>query len=121
MPSEVAAIAERGMITPGDVTQLQGMVQVDDDNQTFPYNIPAADDDNNSIFEAEFGHSGFCYRQMEGAPNVNAQVNNMGNVVPTHLQLPEHFLPTDYIKELLIPETKKELERPSLTYGEFLV
>ena len=92
MPLDAPVIAEIGKITPEDATQFQGMVQVYGNNQTILDNNHSEDYNKISIFGEDFHHSGFRYRKMEWATNANSQFNNMGNIVPTCLQLFEHFL-----------------------------
>jgi hypothetical protein len=105
--------------TNEDVVQLRGVVEVDDDNEPVPENVPDGNA-TNSILDAVFGHSGVCPRRMAGAPNNKAKINFPNGACPTRLQLFELFFPKAYIQEVLLVETNKLLKGKDVTYGEFL-
>jgi hypothetical protein len=118
MPDEVIRISRRS-ITDEDMIELRGVVQVDDDNEPVPENVPDGNP-TNSILAAEFGHSGVCPRRMMGAANNKAKINFANNIHPTRLQLFELFFPMAYVREVLLVETNKILNGKELEYGEFL-
>ncbi|KAL7571289.1 hypothetical protein ACA910_008942 [Epithemia clementina (nom. ined.)] len=96
---------------------------IDDDNQPAPENIPTDDDNNNNIF-TEWGHSGNCFRAMDGGQAVKPKLLNIPReLVPTLLQLFEIFFFKEFVNAVIIVETSKRLsndnQRP-LSYGEFL-
>ncbi len=104
-------------------------VQVDDDNEPVPENIPTETGGSStgqidrSIYPDGWGHDGICPRQAGGHPRRGPSFKNVG---PEALQTMSHaslfylLMPCDYIKEVLIPETNKKLDTP-LTFGEYMV
>jgi hypothetical protein len=118
MPDEVIRISRRS-IPNEDMIELRGVVQVDDDNEPVPENVPDRNT-TDSIMAAEFGHSGVCPRRMMGAANNKAKIHFANNIHPTRLQLFELFFPMAYIREVLLVETNNVLNGKELEYGEFL-
>ena len=107
--------------TDNDLAELGAMgVQVDDDNLPAPENIPTRADNNNSIFEEEWGHCGVCPRRLEGGRETKAKIEFSRHVAPTRLQLFELLFPKEYILEVILPETNKSLQGKDVSYGEFL-
>ena len=41
---------------------LCGVVEIDDDNEPAPENIPQRTDNTGTVLESEWGHDGFCFR-----------------------------------------------------------
>ena len=93
-----------------------GLVDVDDDNEPVPDNIPRRNTNTNEDvqFEKESGHGGVCFRQSSGATDRLARLCNH----EWNLQLKSYRY--KWIKEVLIVETNKGLEMGELYYGEFL-
>ena len=44
------------------VAALNGVVDIDDDNDPAPENIPTAGVNTNSVLSSEWGHAGICYQ-----------------------------------------------------------
>ena len=96
-------------------------VDVDDDNEPAPENIPQSTDPTSSPFNTEWGHSGFCYRENLSMPNTGAKLNF--HVNPTeddyYLQLFEGFFPKDLLNTIL-EGINTNINSDLVTYGEFL-
>ena len=56
------------------IETLQDVVEIDDDNEPAPENVPQTSDNNNQVF-GEWGHTGLCYRRMQNIPNNPAKLN----------------------------------------------
>ena len=74
MPEMVPAILGRGNILHEDVSTLRGEVEIDDDNDPAPENVPVLQEANSapSVFDDDFGNTGICNRRMTGVMNVDA-------------------------------------------------
>lgn len=120
MPAVALRIGESGRIDQLALNELADAVNIDDDNLPLPENIPTTGEaDRDDIF-GEWGHSGVCERRKLDAPNRNAQVKNFSSEVsPTVQQMFELFFPMTWVRDVLIPETNKHLDKP-MTIGEFL-
>ena len=101
------------------IAELSVTVDIDDDNEPAPENLPTPSDNiNASIFE-EWGHNGVCYRRITGSFQQNPRLPNIIPVeIPSIWTIFEQFFPVSYIKEVMIPETNVFLD-PPVTYGEF--
>ena len=102
------------------VLDLKGVMDIDDDNDPAPENIPTnTEPSTNTVFN-EWGDNGVCQRKAVGAINVGATVKNMlRDAKPSALSLFEHFFPKEFVLETLLPATNENLNI-SLQYGEFL-
>ena len=63
----------------GDVLNLQGQVEIDDDNAPAPENIPSdgSNADADDVFSG-WGHDGVCQRRQSSGLNNEALVFNFG-------------------------------------------
>ena len=122
MPEMVPAILGRGNILHEDVSTLRGEVEIDDDNDPAPENVPVLQEANSapSVFDDDFGSTGICNRRMTGVMNVDATLKNSGNMVLNRYQLFQIFFPMDFVCNVIIEETNKSLNKP-ISFGEFLV
>ena len=56
------------------ITALTGVVEIDDNNEPAPKNIPVPESARTSpILHSSWGHSGFCFHKQEGLPNKTLQ------------------------------------------------
>ena len=86
------------------VVALSGVVDVDDDNQPAPENIPTMMD-TPSIISTKWGHEGVCFRKEANRPNSPAVLvypvdTTRDNI---NLQLFECLFPKDFLQEVMIP------------------
>ena len=102
-----------------------GAIEIDDDNEPVPENIPqeGQQDQNECEFNDEWGHEGICFRRQIGAANRGASLKHHDRHLKlTKLQLFEVLFPIKWVKECLIPATNKSLgdNHRELDYAEFL-
>jgi hypothetical protein len=97
-------------------------VEVDDDNEPNPENIPVPGQALQSIFSDTLGHGGVDFRRVEGGRNERASLRNATAEISTNLtplQLFQFFFPINHIKEVILPIINASVS-PEVTYGEFL-
>ena len=91
------------------VVALSGVVDVDDDNQLAPENIPTTTN-TPSIISTKWGHEGVCFRKESNCPNSPAvlicPVNTTRDDV--NLQLFEHLFPKNLMQEVMIPTMNRK-------------
>jgi hypothetical protein len=102
-----------------------GLLEVDDDNEPVPENIPVQgvnQTTNECQYNPQWGHAGVCFRRQIGSCNRKAKLKNHDqHIILTKLQLLfEVIFPTAWVEEVLIlPGTNKSLD-VFMAYGEFL-
>lgn len=95
-------------------------IDVDDDNDPLPENVPLDVVDNDNIF-GNWGFSGICYRkQLHVNRKANANLPNFA-VAPELklLWLFEQLFPVEYVKGTIIVRVNSQLSKP-IEYGEWL-
>ena len=99
------------------VVALSGMVDVDDNNQLAPENIPTMMN-TPSIISTEWGHEGVCFRKESNHPNSPAVLIHPVDTTrdDVNLQLFERLFPKNF---WLIPTMNWKLSNP-VSYGELL-
>ena len=79
---------------------LRGVVDINDDNDPAPENVPAPTDNNDRVLDTEWKHHGHCIRQSANMANHKACLNF--HVDPTRddyfLQLFEGLFPMEVIQ-----------------------
>lgn len=122
LPAIIAQIEHRGF-RDDDILQMNGQVEVDDDNLPAPENVPIEDDANgvDDVF-VEWGHDGVCQRRQAGGQNASASLFNFGGHagVPSILQTFEILFPKGFLESVVIKETNKKLDK-KMSCGEFYV
>ena len=103
--------------------ELMGLMDVDDDNEPVPENIPVRTaPPPPSVLSQEWGHEGFCLWESNNIPDAKAKlvypVNTTRNDI--NLQLFECFFPWAFMEDVMIAETNKILDQHPLSYGELL-
>ena len=100
---------------------LNGVVDIDDNNEPTPENIPGQVDDTTFAIASEWGHSGICYRHQQNIPNSKAKMTNSVNEAQSdvYLQLFERFFPKNFIETVMLPTINQQI-KDLVTYGEFL-
>ena len=100
---------------------LTGVVDIDDDNEPAPENIPIVNEVNPSILEQAWGHDVICFHCLLHVTNQKACLHFP--IDPTenniNLQLFEGLFPKDYLHEVILVETNKKLKEP-FSYGELI-
>ena len=121
MPETVSDHINGNSHTTETIQALRDEVDVDDDNEPTPENIPQSTDPMSSPLSKEWGHSGFCYCKSLSMQNSGAKLNF--HVDPTeddyYLQLFEGFFPKDLLN-MIIEGINTKINSELVTYGEFL-
>jgi hypothetical protein len=78
LPNEVIERVHLTHFDDNDIAQIRGVVETDNDNDPLPENIPTINDNNNNEcnFAQQWGHSGTCYRKMEGVQDPEVKFPN---------------------------------------------
>ena len=102
------------------VVAFSGVVDMDDDSQPAPENIPTMTD-TPSIISTEREHEGVCFRKEVNCPNSPAVLVRPVNTTrdDINLQLFEHLFPKNFLKEVMIPTMNRKLSN-AVSYGELL-
>jgi hypothetical protein len=106
------------------IQSVADVVEIDDDNQPLPENIPTINDDMTNILCENWGHEGICFRRQADLGHGKAQLRF--HVDPTEgfvlLKIFEGLFPVSHIEHVILPQINKtkEFEKQPLTYGEFL-
>ena len=102
------------------VVALSGVVDVDDDNQPAPENIPTMTD-TPSIISTEWGHEGVCFRKEANCPNSPAVLICPVDTTRDNInhQLFERLFPKDFLQEVMIPTMNWKLSN-AVSCGELL-
>ena len=102
------------------VEALQDVVEIDDDNELAPENVPRNNDNNTGVF-GEWGHTGFCHRHIQNMPNSPAKL--IFSIDPTtddiYLQLFEGLFPANFLDKM-VTEINKKISGDPVTYSELL-
>jgi hypothetical protein len=110
------------------LARSQGL-DVDDDNEPAPENIPAEGvviDSNANIHGQEWGWNGTCHRKSKHHSDVDSQIVNYTKndlKALTKLDMFLLFFPANYLENVIVKETSKTLVEQALsplTMGEFL-
>ena len=122
LSAEVQEILVRGAHDQPDVQVILNAVEVDDDNQPAPENVPAREEQLPEIFKSSWGHSGVCYRKANHARDVRPWIAfpRDVNVKPTLVQLFELFFPKQYLEETLLVNINANIVGEKVEYGELL-
>ena len=92
-------------------------VDIDNDNELAPENVPqASEGDTESIFGA-WGHTGFCNRRIQNIATLNFPLDKMEKDII--VQLFQGLFPNNVL-ETIISETNKTISGDPLSYGELL-
>ena len=114
-------LSQPGHFLRDEITEAQGIVEIDDDNLPLPENIPTPNATTTTdVFNDEWGEVNICNRKKEGISDNKASLQFPRDMRPTKLQLFELLFPKDYVIEVLLPSINEQLEKDLVTYGEYL-
>ena len=106
-PAELAT-AFAGLRADELAAALPSNVNVNDDTQPAPENVPTANDNPSAATFGDWGHDGGCYRRGSGVGQTQARIQNFPpDIVPTYLQLFELLFPKRFVVEVIIPQTSQ--------------
>ena len=74
IPEAVSEDINGNSHTTETIQALCNVVDVDNDNEPAPENMPQSTDPTSSLLNTEWGHSGFCYRKSLTMPNKGAKL-----------------------------------------------
>ena len=102
------------------IEALQDVVEVDDDNDPAPENVPQQSDNNASVF-GEWGHTDFCHRRMQNTPNNPAKLNFGIDTTADdiYVQLFVGLFPANLL-DTMVTEMNKNISGDPITYGKLL-
>jgi Transposase IS4 len=123
LPEEVITAINNSTVTrctQEDIDNVRGVVEIDDDNDPAPENVPNAVDNSDCVYSENWGHAGHCFRRMENATNWNPTLLVVFQNTPTLVDLFETLFPKQFVINVIIPQTNQKLAAELLTYGEFL-
>ena len=122
LPQAVDELLNNQATSEETLEALHGVIDIDDDNDPAPENIPAPTDISSSSIFGEWGHEGVCFRKQQGNQNIRAKLNVAldPNADNPNLQLFEILFPKKWILETVIPSTNNQLGEEPLSYGELL-
>jgi hypothetical protein len=119
------AVARHGVnLEEGSTRALHAQgIEVDDDDEPAPENVPASNDGQVEIFSSSWGFEGIDFRRQMQVPNFNASMNGMtrdGATLLNPLQFFLIFFPINHIKDVII-KAMNQKHNLEISYGEFLV
>lgn len=106
-----------------DIWITANLVQLDDDNEPAPENIPQHNNQDNNIMADTWGHNGTCARKLTGARDVQVTINYYpAGVMPNLVQLFELFFMKAFVKDVILQKLNKNIDTgmEEVQYGEFL-
>ena len=107
-----------------DVTELRAFVDVDDDNEPCPENVPSPNETPTSNVFSTWGDVHVCYRKMSGGTNVAPSLKCFSrDARPMILQVFEALFPITFLVAIVLDGTNKSLAEKgheSMDYGELL-
>ena len=74
VPQAVTEILRRGRVDESHLQDLAGVVEIDDDNEPAPENVPQGEAEDN-IFQP-WGHNNVCHQRMLGAQQTKASLKH---------------------------------------------
>ena len=104
------------------IEALRGVVDIDDDNEPAPKNVPATADTSNRVLSTEWGHDGFCFWKSQNFGSTHARINF--SVDPTchgfYVQLFEGFFPKELLQNIIDIVNEKMNSEEEVVYAAFL-
>ena len=100
---------------------LNGVVDIDNDNEPAPENVPTPGVSATTVLSPEWGHEGICYQCQQSNPSSKDKLADLVNVTwnDIYVQLFERLFPIQFVQDVILPSSNKTLKH-QLTYGEFL-
>ena len=84
---------------------LNGVVDIDNDNEPAPENVPTPGVSTTSVLSPEWGHEGICYRHQQSNPNSKAKLADPVDVTQNNIyvQLFERLFPIQFVQDVILP------------------
>ena len=111
LPDTIGVHLSGEACTTETIIALRDEVNIDDDNEPVPENVPQQNESQDSPLKTEWGHSGYCYRKTMNFGNHKAKLNFHANATKNdfYLQLFEGLFPTTLLYTMVdgVNETMK--------------
>eukprot|EP00968_Pinguiococcus_pyrenoidosus_P017329 scaffold1724_cov246-Pinguiococcus_pyrenoidosus.AAC.1 len=123
IPGADGSIAIDDGAEEGEEARMTAWIEaVQDDSQPLPENSETRLPSERPIYHAStWGHDGVCPRSSTGCSNFKAQFKQQKPPTWTQpMELFEAMLPTDFVKDTMIPAMNKDTDGLGLSYGELL-
>ena len=121
LPDCVAELLDRLVLDDDDIRVVNDAVEVDNDNDPAPENVPEPGRANTDCeFAPSWGHNGICNRKSLGLQDQQPKVNFPSALVPTLVDLFELFFPKKFIEQVMIPQMNQKTQLGPIHYGEFI-
>jgi Transposase IS4 len=122
-PQEVVEQFHRTGLDDEDIAMLTGLIQIDNDSDPSPENVPQENGNNNEcVYADQWRHSGICFRSCQLQPGRN-HLPGLSSTLPSYPILVDVFkelFPKRFLADLILVETNKHLKLGNLSYGELL-
>ena len=121
LPEAVDEALNGQSVENNTIEALRDIVDIDDDNEPAPENVPQPTDNTTRIVSAEWGHYGLCFHRVNNLGPHHARLNFPvdGSRGDYYLQLFEGLFPHDLVL-LVIEKFNANVEGGMVSYGEFL-
>ena len=121
LPDAIGVHLSGEVCTTETIIALRDEVDIDDDNEPTPENVPQQNKSEDCPLKTEWGHSGYCYRKTMNFGNHKAKLNIHAD--PTrndfYLQLFEGFFPMTLLYTM-VDGVNTTMKGERLSYGELL-
>jgi len=116
MPDEAMQVIARtingGVLDDLGLRDLGGLVDIDDDNNPAPENVPVDGNCSGDVIFDNWGHSDVCKHKRIDAPNRKAKLKIFpADVAPTMEQMFRLFVPMQWLEEVLLVQTNQNLKK----------
>jgi hypothetical protein len=116
------------ILRPYDVTENIHAVRasgldVDDDNDPAPENIPTTDPHGTNHNTTTWGWNGFCYRRMANVEDTKPRLKGLSGVGlanATLLTMWQTLAPVDFLREVILENINRFINGYPVSWGEFL-
>ena len=97
------------------IEALRGVIDIDDDNELAPENVPRTMDSSSWMLSSEWSHTGFCYRKSQNLGDSQARLN-----FPVDPTINGYYVQLFALTVVIDKVNKSMHGEDDLTYGEFL-
>jgi hypothetical protein len=121
-PPNVYNVITAGRVTTDeDAMALMGNVEVDDDNEPAPENIPQPNLADTGCHLNDWGHDGICQRKLVTGVDIKPTISLGTNIQPSMVDLFELLFPIDFLHQVVLPHVNSNRKTARVVdYGEFL-
>lgn len=118
-PQDILELQQkRGIFLPDDIEAACALVEIDDDNEPAPENLPGQTIE--QVFGEEWVDVSVCNRRQTNVRNVTPSLNFKKDIKLSKLQLFELMFPMEFVSSVIIPKINSKIQGKKVTKGEFL-